>query len=377
MPVRTSKSKITKTNPEPMPNKQPVYICSKCGEIFSGNARMKNFSKAQSTLYKGNDRYLNWCKDCVNDLYEHYKSRLKDEQMALRRMCMHLDVYWSEEIYESLLDVSSDKPLFRAYLEKANSRKYAGKTYDDTLDEEYLSAQEANIFINEVTGEKISEKDLPKTREEGLTLYGVTSEDIDFWGDQFEPKQYVSLDKKYVSWVNGKGKLTPAQQSLYKQVCITELRIDQEIMNGDSSKVASLQSSLTNLMQKLGITPSQSKENDLAEKNTFAVIAKKLEDRKRIKDATEKNRFIVLYTIYYLGHLCKMLGLNNRYSQAYEDEMARFRIERPELENETDEAVFEAVFAEALKTTEGDIDVSQEAVQKLVSQSGGDNNESD
>ena len=50
---------------------------------------------------------------------------------------------------------------------------------------------------------------------------------------------------------------------------------------------------------------------------------------------------IVRYiTVYFLGHLCKMLKINNRYSSIYEEEMAKYRVEIPELEEADDEDVF-------------------------------------
>jgi hypothetical protein len=311
-------------------------------------------------LYKGNDRYLPWCKDCVDNLYEHYKRVLGSEEAAVRRTCLHLDVYWNQEIFNSLGFVSADRPLFRSYLEKANQRNYAGKTYDDTLDEEAMAkAEEAKVTGSDAD----SCNEANKSREQLMLEFGVTHEDEEFWGDQFEPKQYPWLAKRFIHWTSNKGELTVSQESLYKQLCITELRIDQEVLTGDPSKVTTLQSSLTNIMQKIGITPSQNKESELAEKNTFAVIVKKLEARKKIRDYQEKNRLIVLYTIYYLGHLCKMLNLNNKYSKLYEDEMARYRVERPDLEGADDDTVFESVFAEALKSVEnGDLPDAKDLV---------------
>ncbi len=45
-----------------------------------------------------------------------------------------------------------------------------------------------------------------------------------------------------------------------------------------------------------------------------------------------------------LGHLCKMLGIKNTYCKLYEDEMARLRVERPDLEEEDDEGAFSEIF---------------------------------
>lgn len=41
-----------------------------------------------------------------------------------------------------------------------------------------------------------------------------------------------------------------------------------------------------------------------------------------------------------------MLGIRNTYCKLYEDEIARRRIERPELEAEDDESVFNDIFGD-------------------------------
>lgn len=55
---------------------------------------------------------------------------------------------------------------------------------------------------------------------------------------------------------------------------------------------------------------------------------------------------IVRYiTVWFLGHLCKMLGIKNTYCKLYEDEIAKMRIERPEYEDEDDETMFNDIFS--------------------------------
>ena len=358
MAVRNSKVTKFSSNPDPNAGKQVVYRCCYCGELFSENQRMRGFSKAQSPFYKGNERYFHICKQCVDELYEHYRRTLKSEEAALRRMCMHLDVYWNDEIYEMLGSVSSSRPLFRAYLDKAGLRKYNGKTYDDTLDEE----AEAKSQISKSTQLPAQEDGVGIIDIETLPLSGteteaieVTTEDIDFWGDGFSVPQIRRLKYNFAKWTKDKGSLTVSQEALYKQICITELKIDLEFSNGDSTKISSLQSSLTNLMAKQNIAPNQNKENDMVEKNTYSVLLHKFEDRKAIKkpDPWMKNEIVRLVTVFFMGHLCKMFGLNNKYSKMYEDEMASYRVERPEYENDDDESVFEAVFSEGLRSVSG------------------------
>lgn len=47
-------------------------------------------------------------------------------------------------------------------------------------------------------------------------------------------------------------------------------------------------------------------------------------------------------TVWFFGHLCKMLGLNNSYSRLYTDEIEKLRVDRPEDEFDDDELLYEA-----------------------------------
>jgi hypothetical protein len=42
-----------------------------------------------------------------------------------------------------------------------------------------------------------------------------------------------------------------------------------------------------------------------------------------------------------------MLGIKNTYCKLYEDEMARLRVERPDLDEEDDEGAFNEIFGES------------------------------
>ena len=181
---------------------------------------------------------------------------------------------------------------------------------------------------------------------------GITPADEAFWGYGYPAYSYANLKSLYKKLTKDNHNLTVEQQVLYKQLCITDLRISEA--NQHNEKIDSLQTSMGNIMTKLGISPNQTKESDLAETNTFGVLIKKYEERKPIDECKNKNQLVWYITTYFLGHLCKMLKIHNRYAHMYEEEMNRYRVERPEYAGEDDEAIFESVFAEALKTAPSD-----------------------
>ena len=99
------------------------------------------------------------------------------------------------------------------------------------------------------------------------------------------------------------------------------------------------------------ITQNKTKDNTLAEQNTFGTLIRKWENERPIPEPDEEWKDvdgIVRYiTVYFLGHLCKMMGIKNSYSRLYEEEMAKYKVEKPEYEDD-DEALFDAVFGGGL-----------------------------
>jgi hypothetical protein len=87
------------------------------------------------------------------------------------------------------------------------------------------------------------------------------------------------------------------------------------------------------------------------EATPYGVWLRKIENDHPIAEPAPELRdvdgIIKYITIWFFGHLCKMLKINNTYSQLYEEEMARLRVERPEYEGEEEESIFEDIFERA------------------------------
>ena len=63
---------------------------------------------------------------------------------------------------------------------------------------------------------------------------------------------------------------------------------------------------------------------------------------------------IVKYiTVWFFGHLCKMLNIKNSYCRMYEEEIKKLTVERPNL-YEDDESAFNDIFTNAEKDGDDD-----------------------
>ena len=278
------------------------------------------------------------CRHCVEDLFTHYKS-IVGEVEAIRRLCMKFDIYWSMEIYDMLNKSSTTNSRVLAYISKTNLYKFVGKTYDDTLDEEQAAAEaaaleDAPILSIEEAEEKGGELDVETVR---------------FWGVGFLADEYDDLNNRYKVWSSGYECKTVAEESLLKQIVLAEWRITKETQRG--GKVDGLINAFNALLGSANLKPVQNKEASIADQqNTFGTLIKVWENERPIPEPDEEFRDvdgIVRYiSIWFLGHLCKMMKINNSYSRLYEMEMAKLRVEKPEYEDEEDEQLFDSLFGD-------------------------------
>lgn len=307
----------TDSRPKASSDKRTEYYCSRCGRSYP--QQRGNFSYSQSSLYDGNNHYLTICTTCVDELYDHYVDTLGSEQAAMRRICSKLDIYYKPELFGDTKQPSDDVSRIGQYVSRLALRQYKGKTYDTTLDEEHVEDPETKSSVRQ------------KTKK--------------FFGEGFEDSDYLFLESQYDDWITRYECQTKGQEELFKNLSFAQLNIVKA--QRDGKKVKEAMDAFQQLMRTANITPAQRNDNALADQNTFGTLIRKWENDRPIAEPLPEWRDvdgIVRYvTVYFLGHLCKMMGIENRYSRMYEQEMEKYRVERPEYE-EDDEALFDSVF---------------------------------
>ncbi len=96
-------------------------------------------------------------------------------------------------------------------------------------------------------------------------------------------------------------------------------------------------------------TQTKSEDNSTFDKTPFGVWVRKLENERPVSEPSEDMKDvdgIVRYiSVWFLGHLCKMLKIKNSYSRLYEEEIERLRVSHPEYEDEDDESLVYDIFA--------------------------------
>lgn len=356
---KTSKIRSASTKPKKAPpleeERTSDFYCCRCKRHFK--KQKGNFPASQSPLYDGNGKYLATCNHCVDELFQHYKAALADEAEAIKRICLKFDIYWNPEIYAMLNKTSTAQSRVRAYISKTNLYKYIGKTFDDTLDEEYQAEldrlnkekekaeKEKGITVDYLGGNGESSNsqnsDSSDAKKENKTAkISVPKRVVEYWGVGMSPETYLNLENRRKYWMNQfppDTVLSPGEEALLRQICILETNINKDLAAGNSIEKST--NALNSLLGSMNIKPSQKKTT---EDNVipFGCEIARFEDENPIiepddefKDVDNIRKNVITW---FLGSLCKTAGIKNEYSDLFEEEIKKYTVERPQYGEEDD-----------------------------------------
>lgn len=306
------------------------YKCPICGTQYS---ILDRFPKSQSKLYTGWENHLPICKDCVPIVYGQLSEVCENQTDAIRHFCERFDIYFNLGLAKTSLEKSQNPMTY--YISKSNSLpQYKNKSYQDTVSEEYIKTIDS---IEEL------EKD---------TDCDIDTETVKFFGTGFTDDDYRFLQDEYDDWTTRNECKTKSQELIFKRICFKELEIQKATKTGVSTK--DLDKSLQELLDSGNLKPKQTNMDALAEDRTFGQLIRIWENEKPIpepdpefRDVDNIGRYI---SVFFLGHLAKMVGIKNKYARMYEDEMSKYTVQKPEYEEDS-EALFDAIFGNHLENS--------------------------
>ena len=183
------------------------YQCVTCGKRYA--TQKNNFAYSQSPLYNGNNNFLPTCNHCLDNLVEQYTLLLGDPNEAIKRICLHYDIYIKESLLNSCKKKDLNQSRIRNYIRHCNLQQYAGKTYD--------------TYLSEVNGIAINnEEDLEQLKSEGKS--SPTKVAVERWGlGVFGSEDYPILEEHYKMLKSKNQNADHNQEIFIKALCTTKL----------------------------------------------------------------------------------------------------------------------------------------------------------
>jgi hypothetical protein len=325
-PIKKNKDlKLKKEYPIEEEEKPSFYQCSRCGKKLTNE---DSFPASQSELYAGWGYRLPICKPCLDKLFDFYTQKLGDEDEAIRRICMKFDIYFSQSLANASRKITKNRSRIHTYISRSNLGQYSNKSYDTTIEEESGNTIESIDDLKDNKDIKVSQRT------------------VKFFGTGFQENEYKFLADQYEDWTARHECKTKAQEELFKNLCIAQLNIQKETQKS-GGKVDAAMDTFQKLLGSANIKPTQTNDNALADQNTFGTLIQKWENEKPISEPLPEFKDvdgIVKYiSIWFLGHLCKMLKIKNSYSAMYEKEMEKYKVSKPQYDDDT-ELLFDDVF---------------------------------
>ena len=207
-----------------------------------------------------------YCKDCVQKIFDYYYGESNNFQLAVYYTCQKLDIPFLEELFHSVFDLYKEKSakefsdLNKKYMgEYIRLLNQGSVKYGDKLDFSYSDSDLSNIDT------KIAERE--KSKQE-LNRFKLD------WGNQDSDDAYAFLEYRYDVYTENKP-LTPAQDALYRQLCLVELAKRRKEDNKESTKDE--QDMMIKLMTQLKI-------NNFDEKKELSIVERMLETRIAVQE---------------------------------------------------------------------------------------------
>ena len=328
--------KITPTKKTKKDDSEEKFICCTCGHSYS--VQKSNFRPSKSPRFAGNNGFLPICKGCLEKELKQYDNDYDSEYKAMRRICQAWDIYYNRDLHKVAKKGKGIDFLLGAYFSNLNFDQWGGgrKTYDDTL------AEEGDIGID---GAISSVGDIEDAKKSGELK--VSSKAVRIWGFGFSPEDYEYLENNFSDWkakviVDGK-----ARETLVRELCIIKLQQNKAIQEANIDLYEKLSRLYQKTLTSASLEPLQEDTNEKAGEKPMGVMIQMFESERPAPDPDPEwedvDGIVRFITVYFLGHLSKMLKLKNKYAMMYDEEMNRYKVEIPELENADEDDIFEYI----------------------------------
>ena len=217
----------------------------------------------------------------------------------------------------------------------------------------FMQMLTAILSLPQYKGKTFNDSELPIDEESGNINKKIKQSTIKRFGNMgFSDQDLLYLQNEYESWVSRCECNTIAQETLFERISCKKLELAKATKAGKDTK--DLDKALQDLMNSANILPRQNSMDAVSEGQTLGTLIEKYENSRPIpepdpdfKDVDGIGKYI---TVFFLGHMSKVLGIKNRFSKTYEDYMANYTVKPPEYQQDEDsEDLFDKIFGDGGK----------------------------
>ena len=302
-----------------------------------------NYYDSDSLQYRTYGK-IPYCTTCIEKMYLEYLTKFKvlnkgdAEKHATQRICMMLDLYYKDSIFESAMEfhkknvqTSKNSASFIAqYVRFSKMYQYRKKNYFTTIEDDFKKVREEAA---EKQGTVLSTFDKSTTETQKKVIQATK-----IFGEGFPEEDYLWLYDAYQEWTSRNECQTMAQEENFKAICFNRLNAYKANLRGDSTK--DLDKAFNDMLNTGNLQPKQNKESLLSEKMSFGEMVARWENvvKKPVPKATghladidhiaETDGFMRGHTIVSVGEQ------PNSYSETYKKLMRKFTVGRPEFDED-------------------------------------------
>ena len=195
----------------PDTEKKP-FSCTRCGRTYTALAS-QYFFRSSGALFSGLG-YFPVCKSCLNLLYDEFIEKYGSAKIALKRLCIMLDVYYNEQLASSVLAAAQEDKVFGNYLKKLNIWQFRSKTFENSLSE--------GFSFSEFIAEKSEEPNTDLSVQDGTDEDLVPDEIIAKWGSGLDYEDYQELENHYKYLKSANPRADGNQEIFIRDCCYTK-----------------------------------------------------------------------------------------------------------------------------------------------------------
>ena len=318
---------------EALVNNQMLY-CNKCNEW-----KEQDKFYSDKTYASGKFPVCKQCLQFMSEQRDNVRKPVNETKESLQKVLRFMDKPYLDRLYGQMYKraeenrVNNDKTskisILGNYIRVINSLdQYQGMTWSDSDFGDTQSVdEEAALDI----------KIVKSTVADGRKRFG----------SGYTDEELMFLENEYKDWVARYECNTKAQEKVFKNLAMVELQKDKAIKANQPTK--DLDRVYQDWLDAGNLKPKQNTMDSFSEAQTFGTLIEKYEEERplpEIDPELEDVDKIGLYIdVFFKGHLCKVLGIKNRFATLYENYMKKYTVSPPEYnEDEDSEAIFDKIF---------------------------------